>query len=117
MRYRKLDQNGDFVFGAGAGNFYKDQPEAVGQAVKTRLGLIEGEWFLDVTVGTPYNSKILGAGKVPTYDSAIQAVILGTPGVTGIVSYSSYVDPTTRAAQVNCTLNTLYGQTSVQATI
>ncbi len=117
MIYRKLDSNGDFVFGQGVGNFLKDQPEAVAQAVKTRLGLIQGEWFLDIEVGTPYNSQILGAGKVSTYDAAIQQVIRTTPGVTGIVNYASSVDPTTRAASIDCTINTVYGQVTLQTPI
>lgn len=117
MMYRKLDAAGDYTIGLQAGNFLKNTPEAVGQAVKTRLGLIQGEWFLDTTVGTPYNSQILGAGMVSKYDRAIQEVILGTQGVTGIEAYSSSVDPSTRAATVNCTINTVYGKASVNVTI
>lgn len=105
-----MDINGDHSFGHGRSDFYKDQPEAVAQAVKTRLGLIEGEWFLDITKGTPYNTQILGAGTVGLYDFAIQEVITNTPGVTQIVDYSSSVDSTTRKASVNCILDTLYGQ-------
>ena len=114
MRYRKLSSAGDYTFGQSAASFYKDQPEAVGQAVATRLKLIQGEWFLDVTKGTPYNAKILGTNKMATYDAAIQDVILNTPGVTGITEYSSGVDPNTRAAFVNCTINTIYGTTQLQ---
>ena len=117
MIYRKLDADGDFVFGQSVGNFYKDQPEAVAQAVKTRLGLIEGEWFLDITLGTPYNSQILGAGKVSTYDAAIQQVIRNTPGVVDIASYASSVNPDTRAASIDCTINTVYGQVTLQTGI
>ena len=112
MMYRKLTENGDYTFGMQGGNFYKNTPEAVAQAVKTRLGLIQGEWFLDTEAGTPYNSQILGAGMVATYDRAIQEVILGTQGVTEIVSYSSSVNSSTRAASVECTINTVYGQTT-----
>ncbi len=117
MIYRKLDANGDYTFGQGAGNFYNDQPEAVAQAVKTRLGLIQGEWFLDISAGTPYNSQILGAGMVSKYDHAIQQVILNTQGVTGIADYASQVDPKTRAASVSCIINTKYGQALIQQTI
>lgn len=117
MIYRKLDANGDYTFGQGSGNFYKDQPEAVAQAVKTRLGLIEGEWFIDTTAGTPYNSRILGAGKVSSYDQAIQEVILNTSGVLRITEYSSGVDPDTREALIDCTIDTIYGTVSIQQTL
>lgn len=117
MTYRKLSSTGDYTFGRGSGNFYKDQPEAVAQAVQTRLGLIQGEWFLDVTNGTPYNSQVLGAGTVGKYDQAIQSVILGTPGVTQLLSYSSAVDPTTRKATISCDIDTVFGPTSVTATL
>ena len=117
MIYRKLDKDGDYTFGLQAGNFYKNSPEAVGQAAKTRLGLIQGEWFLDTTEGTPYNSQILGAGTVSRYDQAIQEVILGTHGAQGLAAYSSSVDPSNRAAKVECTIDTVYGQTSISQTI
>lgn len=112
MIYRKLDVNGDYTFGLKSGNFYRNNPDAVAQAVKTRLGLIQGEWFLDTTIGTPYNSQILGAGTVSRYDAAIQEVILETQGVQGISQYASSVDPITRGATINCTIDTVYGQTS-----
>ena len=117
LSYRKLDINGDYVFGKGTANFYVDSPEAVAQAVKTRLALREGDWFLDINYGTPYDSQILGAGKVATYDLAIQEVILNTQGVKSIVSYSSGVDPNTRAAFVSCTIETIYGQASINVNL
>lgn len=117
MRYRKLDANGDYTFGQGAGNFWRDQPEAVAQAVQTRLGLSQGEWFLDTSAGTPYNSKILGAGTISSYDLAIQSEIANTAGLLSIDEYSSGVDPSTRKAQVNATITTIYGQTSVSSNL
>lgn len=117
MKYRKLDENGDYVFGLGDGNFYKDQPEAVAQAVLTRLRLGAGEWFLDINAVTPYNSRIIGSGTINTYDVAIQQVVLDTVGVTEIVSYSSGIDRESRIAYVDCIINTKYGQASVQTDI
>lgn len=113
MIYRKLDSNGDCVFGMQSGNFYQDQPEAVAQAVKTRLGLATGEWVLDVNEGTPYSTEILGMGTVTQFDRAIQERIINTEGVVEIVDYASYVDPSTRATSVSCILNTKYGQTTL----
>jgi hypothetical protein len=113
MKYRKLTSAGDYTFGRGDGNFIQNTPETVAQAVRTRLNLRQGEWMLDITEGTPYDSSILGAGKITTYDIAIQEVILNTLGVSGIVDYSSGVDPTTREVTITCTIQTVYGQTQV----
>lgn len=117
MRYRTLSPTGDYTFGVQGTNFLVNSPEAVAQAVKTRLAISTGEWFLDLSYGTPYQSKILGAGKVSTYDSAIQQVILDTQGVTAITQYSSKVDPITRAASVFVVIDTLYGTATINASL
>ena len=106
MKYRALDSNFDYTLGV----FLNNTPAAVGQAVKTRLLLWEGEWFLDQTDGTPYLQDIMGVNT--NYDIEIKARILGTPGVTEIVTYSSHID-SLRKLSVNCTLNTLYGISQV----
>jgi hypothetical protein len=115
MTYRKLSDGGDYTFGMGASNFYVNTPEAVAQAVQTRLGLIQGEWFLDVTAGTPYLTKILGAGMITTYDQAIQEVILNTPGVQRITSYNSTYNSTARSVQIVVTIDTVFGTVTLSA--
>lgn len=88
MRVRKLDADGDMAFGQGAANYYLNTPEGVGQCIVTRLRLIKGEWFLDVTQVTDWG-KIVGRNVAGSYDAEIKRVILATPGVTSLVSYSS----------------------------
>lgn len=117
MRYRELSSTGDYTFGVKGTNFLVNSPAAVAQAVQTRLAIAVGEWFLDLSYGTPYQSRILGAGRVSTYDAAIQQVILDTPGVTAIVQYSSTVDPNTRAASVFVVIDTQYGTATVQTNL
>jgi len=113
MKYRKLSESGDYVFGHNKADFFIDVPEAVAQAIETRLLLIEGEWFLDITRGTPYYTKVLGTGTKPQYDLAIQQVILTTPGVESLVEYSSFVNETTRHLTIEATVNTIYGQSTL----
>lgn len=108
MRYRILSPSGDFVFGQGSSEFLINVPAAVAQAVQTRLQLAQGEWFLDLTEGTPYSTRILGHGTLDLYDQAIQERILGTPGVVSILSYDSQLDEQ-RALTVTCKVETLYG--------
>lgn len=110
MRYRKLDDDGDMIFG---GVFYRDQPEAVAQAVWTRLRLWVGEWFLDTTEGTPYLEAMLGTGKARTIEPAIRTRILQTQGVTGIRDFSLSIDPDTRTAKIAAVIDTEYGTATI----
>lgn len=113
MRYRALDDEGDFVFGQGSTEFLINTPETVGQAVQTRLKLAQGEWYLDRQEGTPYSTKILGENTFSLYDAAIQQRILDTPGVTSIDAYASVFDGTTRKLTVTATISTIYGVLAV----
>lgn len=113
MRYRKLDANGDTTFGRGPSNFWINAPAAVAQAVVTRLKLLQGEWFLDVTEGTPWSTQILGKNTSATYDPAIQERILDTLGVTKLLDYASTLDPDTRELTVTAKLDTIYGEVTV----
>lgn len=115
MKYRKLSPTGDYTFGQGPSEFLVDSPEAVAQAVQTRLALFTGEWFLDTTDGTPYSTQILGTGTQGLYDQAIQERIIATPGVTSITEYSSTLN--NRALSVNATISTLYGVTTINQVI
>lgn len=117
MKVRKLDENGDYSFGHGDSDFIKDTPETVAQSVKTRLLLLTGEWFLDVTSGTPWSTQILGEGTGSTYNSAIRSRILETEGVNSIVSYSSTLDRDKRELSVEATIDTIYGETTLTQVI
>lgn len=113
MRYRKLTSTGDYTFGRAAQNFYVNQPEAVAQAIQTRLKLATGEWFLDNTEGTPYKELILGVNKQTTADPAIKARILDTQGVVSLDQYASFYDPNVRSLTVTSTVTTQYGTTTI----
>ena len=119
MRYRALSSTGDYTWGQGSANFLVNSPACVAQAVQTRLALDLGEWYLNTTDGTPYATEILGTGTMNLYDVAVQARILGTPGVQDIQagSYSSTLNPATRALTIRCTIDTVYGAAEIAATL
>lgn len=109
MRYRKLDSAGDYTLGSGA-DFLANSPEAVAQAVQTRLALWAGEWFVDTSDGMPWAGDVLGKRfQRNNPDSAIKSRILGTPGVTELLEYSSAFDGETRKFTVTAKINTAYG--------
>jgi hypothetical protein len=120
MRYRKLDQNGDMQFGHSAGDFWKDQPEAVGQSVKTRLLLFAGEWYLDTTAGTPWggfplNQSVVRQGRILaehtqfSRDAAIRERIITTNGVMTVSNYGSAFNANSRSFSVGAVIDTVYG--------
>ncbi|HCL5429181.1 TPA: hypothetical protein N2K81_005094 [Citrobacter freundii] len=87
MRYRREDADGDYTFGQGDDTFLIDSPECVAQAVKTRFELWRGQWFLDLTEGTPY--------------------------VQSILSFDTNYDGTSRRVTFTSSIDTIYGQTTV----
>ncbi len=113
MRYRKLSADGDYTFGNGQKDFWRDVPEAVGQACKTRLLLWLGEWFLDIEEGTPYMQGVLGKHSVELANTTIQDRVHGTQGLTDITNYVSAKNPDTRSFGVSFTIDTIYGPSEV----
>lgn len=117
MRYRKLSASGDYTLG-GQAAFYVNTPEAVAQAVSTRLRLWLGEWFVDTTDGMPWLTDVLGKrfqGRNP--DAVIKERILGTQGVLEIASYSSDFNGETRKLSVTASINTIYGAATISETL
>lgn len=119
ITYRKLDANGDPLYGSGQGNFVSDI-EAVAQAILTRLKLLQGEWWEDAGAGTPLFQSILGvagAGKHPDLVSLLlQQRILGTPYVREVQNVSGSYDPNTRAFAFACTVLTEFGAVAIAST-
>lgn len=112
MHYRKLDANGDMVFGRGRDDYLSGE-EAVAQSVLTRLRLWRGEWYLDTEEGTPYPAEVLGKDTEASSIAALQSRVLDTLGVKRIVEIGASHDPDMRKASISMTLDTIYGEVTV----
>lgn len=121
MKYRRLDSSHDYCFGRGQGDYLEDtieNPVAIAQAIKTRLMLYLGEWFLDIKDGLPLWQQILGQRikNKGIVDEIITNRIktLLTPdnqyGVTAVSEVSSTYDETTRAYSYSCVVDTIFGK-------
>jgi len=117
MRYRKLDENGDYVFGVGVNSFLINSPEAVAQAVLTRLKLWMGEWFADTSDGTGWNQSILGKQSNNLYELTLRQRVLETPGVQSIEEFQSSLNSETRKLSVSMTVNTIYGSINLNESL
>lgn len=114
MRVRKVGASGDMVFGGNQAAYHRDTPEAVAQIVESRLQLWEGQWYLDLDEGTPYETQVLGKRTEALRDPALRARILDTPGVTEIARYDSILNRDTRGFTVAATIETAFSRTDAQ---
>lgn len=116
MKYRILDENGDYSFGKGQQNLTYGT-YAVTQAIQTRLKLLKGEWWENTELGLPLYQSILGQSgvteKIYIIDTLIKEQIVGTQDVIGIIDFSSSFDSVTRSYSFSCTVNTRYGITTL----
>jgi hypothetical protein len=116
MKYRRLSESWDYTFGNGQGN-YLSAIDAVGQAIRSRLLLFLGEWWMDTNDGLPLWQAILGipgsGNNKVVVDRLIVERILGTPNVTSITGIDSTYDPDTRAYGFTAQVDTVYGAVAV----
>jgi hypothetical protein len=115
MSVRQLDSNGDMTFGQSMQNIIPDSAAAIAQIVETTLRLWLGEWYLDVTQGTPYIQGVLGITSQATADQTLISQILTVDGMVDVANWESTVDPVTRQySSLSATLITIYGETQLQ---
>jgi hypothetical protein len=120
IRYRKLDQNGDYTFGKGQ-QCLTYGTYAVSQAIQTKMKLLKGEWFEDIEEGLPLFQQILRVqptdSNLTIIDSLIKSRILGTTDVAGIESFSSDYDSSERRYSYSAVVDTKYGAITVSNTL
>lgn len=100
--------DGDAVFNTGAAGIASD--------IQDKLKAWLGEWYLDTSLGFPWLQDVLGQ----RYDAAlvrrdIQAVVLSSPGATGMQNYAAQFDNVGRvlsvAFQIVCDFGALINAT------
>jgi hypothetical protein len=106
---RRLDENNDYTFGRGRGDYISDI-DAVAQIIKTRLRLFLKEWWEDQADGLPLFQDILTYGfKKEKADQIIAERVLGSPYVNSITSLSSNYNGDTRRYSIIIEVDTDFG--------
>tara|TARA_R110000765_G_scaffold244631_7_gene346873 strand:+ start:5250 stop:5678 length:429 start_codon:yes stop_codon:yes gene_type:complete len=114
MTVRRLDANGDLVT---QGQQFLNGVQEVEQTVRTRLNLFLGEYFRDVTDGTPWYEQILGKfASLSAAEAALRARIANTPDVIRLTRFDSQFDIQTRKYDVQASILTIYGEGEVRLT-
>lgn len=87
-------------------------PDAVVQKIRQRFKFFKGEWFLDQRLGVPYLQSIfIKAPNQIFIDAVFSSVLLGTPGVASIASFSSSLDRLSRTLTVDFQVTLVDGTT------
>ena len=114
--YRKLDENGDYLFGHGFEDFVTGL-EAMVQVIRTRLKANYDEWWEGDDTALPWMDEIIG-GKTLNKDEIDLMVIerlMDTVGVIRVLDItSSLVD---RNYHFSCRVETVYGETTAEVDV
>ena len=93
----KLDANGDLFLDDSGSIVLVTGDEAIAQQLSIRFKFALGEWFLDTRIGVPYFQEILVKNPNLTRVRGIyQQLIITTPGIEAIESFSLTLDTPTR---------------------
>ena len=106
-RVRRLNEYGDLHT---SGKLFVFKERAIGQTIVTRLRLFLGEYFRDITDGTPWFQKILGKYEnLNAVEAIIRRRITRTEGVIRLLAFQMNFDLDTRELRIQATVLTKYG--------
>ena len=118
LKYRRVVENGDMVFGTGSSDF-KEGADAMEQVLKTRLGACENEWWEGDPGAIPWFSEVLGRmvtqEQIDEIDLLIIDRIMDTVGVNSVSGIESGVED--RHYHFTCTAHTVHGDVPVEVNI
>ena len=109
MTVRKLDPDTGDIVTSGV-QFIAGQDE-IAQTVETRLMLFLGEYFRDITDGTPWFQQILGKGSsLSGKEAALKMRMVRTEGVVQLTRFSTDYNIDTRKYTVSAGILTTFGE-------
>lgn len=115
LKYRRLDDGDDMLFGANGTGFLEGLP-AMRQVLQTRLRAIAGEWWEGDDGALPYMTEYVGAiptqAKRNALDLMVVERILDTRGVISVDNIKSGYS--NRHYHFTCDVSTVYGTTQAE---
>lgn len=119
MKYRPLDENGDMTLGEGVN--YLEGIDAIRQALDSRLRTYKGEWWEgDDDSALPLFTEIMGLPRTEANREKIDLMvidrIIDTVGVLAVTNVASEYTKE-RKNSFRCTVNTVYGSTSLEVVL
>lgn len=114
MKYRRLDSNGDYVFGNNELDYISGK-EAIAQAIQTKIKLYYQEWWENISIGIPMFQSIVG--KVANQNLKMTASLLlidRIKEVEGVISVKNIqVTVDNRVISFEIEVETSYGDVDI----
>ncbi len=104
---RGLSPSGDWLFGGGINNYVQNQL-AVEQDINCRLKSFLGNCFFATSDGIDWFTFLAGSKNQTAVLLAVNAVILNTQNVTGIVTSNVNYNYVNRVISITYTVNTAF---------
>ena len=115
LKYRRLDENGDVMFGGGESDFLTGR-EAMEQVIKTRLGSAENEWWEGDDTALPWYTEMIGTMNTPDKVEELDLLVIGrimdTIGVISVKDIQSSIE--NRHYHFTCKVQTIYGEVNAE---
>lgn len=116
MTVRRIDSNtGDIITSGRQFITGSLSQEEIAQMIRTRLRLFYGEYFRNITVGTPWFQVVLDKNvTLAQRDAAIKRIIIQTEGVLQLLKFDTDYTLATRSYTVDAEVLTATGALSLQ---
>lgn len=109
MTVRHIDPDTGDIVTSGEMQFIGGREE-IAQTIKTRLALFLGEYFRNITDGTPWYEQILGKFvSLDIVESVLRVRIAATPGVVRLTSFDTDFNIDSRKYSVTAGVLTIHG--------
>lgn len=100
---RNFDRSAGDIVTNGSDQFLRGK-ESTAAGIYHRLRMFFGEYFLDITDGTPWMQSILGKAPQDVAEAALKQRIITAPDVIAITAFSFDIDRLKRYITVDCTV-------------
>lgn len=108
-----LDTNNDIIIG-GTEFTRTSDADYLGQKLRSRLQLIEGESQIDRTQGIPYFTEVfVKPVDLPAVASLFKSVIINTEEVNELLTFDYDLDDEQRIFTVSFSVNSIYGDLEI----
>lgn len=114
MKIRKLDNEGDWVYGQSESDYLTQTTQAVGLNILTRLREWYTDCFFNYEAGIDYPTRLSNYNQKDLLDYDVQRIISDTEEVISIDKFESELDVNTRHYMFDVNVICIYSSEAIR---